>query len=95
MTLSYQVRWGSDADWEDPVTLGPGQCQYHWCELDQWGCAPTPEIRFWTGIGRRRTEMTYSLDFYAGNYQNQGKPYAFRVFTDNLGEDYLDLNAAD
>lgn len=77
--LNYQFRWG-DGLWDD-VTILPGKYVNHYIELDLYGFAPIPYIRFdCIGGDSEFTEAYYELDFYEADYTGEfaGKRYTFR-----------------
>lgn len=76
-TVHYEIRWG-DGAWRR-VCLYPGQTYSHWSELDEYGQAPIPQIRFdWIAGDGLTTYRTYDLQVYATSYpRSGGKRYYF------------------
>jgi hypothetical protein len=93
ITIHYRLRWGT-GDWSEEVAIKPGTFWTHWYQFtqaDQNEC-PIPQIRFATGIGRRRTLRTYNLEAYASPTKDTGGMiFQFKKMTDAEGEDYIDL----
>lgn len=86
--LNYQFRWGN-GDW-DNVAIGPGKYVNHYIELDAYGLAPIPFVRFdCIGGDDDFTEAVYELDFYESDYTGEfaGKRYTFQY----TGRMLLDL----
>lgn len=77
VTIHYQVRWG-DGDWQS-YTVAPGCERSHYHDLDEYGRAPAPQVRFDYICGDDDvTYRTYGVDFYAVSNPFRGKAYVFR-----------------
>lgn len=88
VTLNYQFRWG-DTGWDD-VAIGPGKYVNHYIELDEFGFAPIPYVRFdCIGGDDDFTAAEYELDFFESDYTGEfaGKRYTFEY----TGRMLLDL----
>lgn len=93
VTVHYKVRWGT-GNWGKEVALEPSKLWNHWYnyEFANQNRSPTPQITFSTGINRKRTVQTYDLKAYASPRSTEGaKLYRFEKWTDNEGEDYIEL----
>lgn len=87
-TIHYQFRWGETA-WDD-VAIAPGTYVNHYIELDDYGFAPIPFVRFdCIGGDDAITEAQYELDFFESDYTGEfaGKRYTFEY----TGRMILDL----
>lgn len=77
--LNYQFQWGNGG-W-DEVAIGPGKYVNHYIELDEFGLAPIPFVRFdCVGGDEEFTEAIYELDFYESDFTGEfaGKQYTFQ-----------------
>jgi hypothetical protein len=93
VTVRYIFRWG-DNKWQS-YTLKPGECRAHYWtfEFVNQNESPVPQVRFYTGINRKRNLQTYKLVAYASPCCKTGKPHNFVRISDD--EDYIDLQVAD
>lgn len=88
LPINYFVRWGSDGKWTE-VDLKPGRYWRHWYPADR--AVPTLEIIFNSGIGKKRSEVTYRLEpLPTGDKLVGGRPYHFDKKNDKDG-DYINL----
>jgi hypothetical protein len=79
-TIHYQVKWGN-GEWKE-YTLLPNQAMNHWCQVDERGQTPTPEIRFDYILNDGLTTLkTYRLETIGTSDFTQGKRFVFRVLS--------------